>query len=486
MNEVVGSSAVGYGFNALGEFGPSSLLSRAFLKTFALNKTYTYPVTGIEYAVPDNVDVNPFTPLSGGTQVFNSQYDLQEYLALSGEISVSYGAFSGEVKASYSGATQEWGSIFYALTNVWVGLWTTSLSNSDDPSLLDPTFKSVLDGLPPTFNSTTVNDYFSFFQQYGTHFVKSVGAGGYFCYYEGVQNSGSMSVTQVTASCELEYNAVFLDVGGKAAADWSSLGQQWVNSRVVTISVLGGAASSLSSITPVYGTNDPSSYSNWLGSIESNPSTMNFVLREWTDVLPVGSDRQAAMRHALVAYLNYGIYLSVAYDGSVGLPALVVNGQTTVPVKSWPANPQSTAQGIELAIVDNNDELTVTFSAVYYLNFDGSNAKDMYNQIMQDLAAYPNIQNQWGAIAIFNCPWGVTPDARLLAWLGNFGIGSETWTDNYYNCGGGQASFSYIALGLNESQGDFEAVALNQTGSASTISVDVNPFLQGLTAQRKK
>jgi hypothetical protein len=487
MNEVIGSSAVGYGFDATGEYGPQSLKNRVFKKTFSQGKTFTYPpVGGPTYSVPDNMDVTTFSGLNGSTQAFQSQYDLQKYLALSAGISGSYNAFSGEISAAFTSAQEEWGSIAYVVTNAGAGFWTVTLANNDR-STLETSFIDVLDALPSTFDYTTLNTFFAFFKSFGTHYVSGVSAGGFFSYYQGVQNTGSTSLVTIKANCQLEYNAVFLDVAAKAQADWAQLGQQWTNSRTTTVSVTGGSAQSISDISPVYGTNDASGFSAWLGSIEANPSTINFNLTEWASLLPVGSDRQTAMLQALRAYMNYGIYLAVEYNGYSDITNLIVGGQQVLPKESWPQNPASTAQGIQIVLVDNVAALPVTYSAVYYINADGSNASQLFDQMMSDLKQYAFTNAQWCCLTVFNFPWGVVPDPRLLTWLEQFGVSGATWTDNYYNCGGGQASYSYIALGLDGSQGDLEKIMLNTLGADGTIAVSVNPYLQGhLTAKEAK
>jgi hypothetical protein len=475
MNEIPGSTALGYGFNALGPYDPSSLMSQAFTQTFAKNNTYTYPDTQIAYKVPDNANVIPYSPETGRTQVFQSQYEMQEYLSVAADIEASYGAFSGQVQASYSAALEEWGSIFYGLTDAWVGTWMVVLADVSQTAL-DPKFAQVLNNLPAACDRSTLDTFFAFFQQYGTHFVHSVGVGGYFFYYQGIENSGSKSLQQVQVDATLEYNAVYVDASVKSQTDWSKLGEQWVSNRIVSISALGGTAKTLDDVTPVFGTNEAASFTNWVNSIAGNPSPVQYILHGWDELLSTGSPQQTALKQALETYMNYSIYVNAVYNGYAGRSQVTVAGNDVVPAESWPANPTSTAQGIEIVLIDNIPELPVTYSAVYYHDADRTDPQGFFDRIIQDLENYADPDEQWCSISIFNFPWGIPPDARLLAWLQKFGISGEKWRQNYYNCADGQASFNYIAVGLVGRRTGQELASLNVRGMESTLEVNVSPL----------
>jgi hypothetical protein len=474
MNEIPGSDAVGYGFNALGPYDPNSLMSQVFIKSYTKNNTYTYQPTNIEYRVPDNVNVVSFSPVSGKTTVFQKQIEVQSYLSTKAEISGSYGAFSGQIEAAYGSAVDEWGSVFYGITDAWVGTWMVVLAQVNE-SALDPAFRQVLIGLPPTFDDTTIDTYFSFFQQYGTHFVHSAGVGGYFFYFQGIENTGSVSFQQAQAKANLEYNAVYVDAGAKAEADWGQLGQQWVTERNVSISALGGSAKTLEDVTPVFNTNEAQSFTNWQNSVEGNPSSVRFILRGWDELLATGSPQQSAMKQALDDYMSHTIYVNSVYSGA-SQSNVIVGGEVVVPAQSWPLNPQSKAQGIEIVLVDNIGDLSVTFSSVYFINADGSNFQQFFGQIMQDLQTFADAEEQWCCFSLFNFPWGVLPDSRLLAWLQQFGITGQKCTTNYYACANGQASFSYVALGLVGRHDVHELVCLNPPGTETILEINVYPL----------
>ncbi len=479
MNEIVGGSILGYGFNALGPYDPSSLMSCVFTSSFSQGKTYTYQPTSTTYAVPDNGRVVPYTPVQGGTRVFQSQYDLQSYLATVADISASYGAFSGQVNASYESALEEWGSCYYALTNAWVTNWMVTLEEVDQ-SVLQPGFAKVLNSLPTTFSTTTQENFFRFFRQYGTHFVHSVAAGGYFSYYEAVENSGTYSFSQVQANVSLEYQAVFTDASGQSSVDWQSLGQSWVQNRIVTISALGGDAHTLNDVTPGFDTNVSTSYTSWINSIENNPSTVQYILRGWDELLPTNSPQQVALQQALHTYMNLNIYVSALFDGnsSNGIPQVVTQGNVVLPTITWPEQPVSTSQGIELVLVDNTT-YEPTYSAVYY--FDGDSQQGgqaLFDQLISDLNSYAEPNNQWCCCSAFNYPWlPMPPDPRLILWLNQFGISGQKWIDNYGNCGGGQMSFNYVALGLWAGLNVSESFSFNSQGVTNINELNINPYL---------
>lgn len=475
MNPINGSSAVGYGFNALGTYGPASLTSQVFLQTFTAGQTYTDPNTGTTYSVPDNVVVVNYSPMSGGTRVYTSQYDLQEYLSVSGSISGSYGGFSGEIEASYSSALQEWGSCFYALTNAWIASWSLALK---DISLANttPAFQAIVNGLPSQFDPSKPEPFFEFFYQQGTHYVHDVGVGGYFCYYEAVNNSGSYTQQQVQASVSLEYDAVFASASAQSQADWQKLGQQWVNDRIVTVTAMGGTPASLNNLNPNFGTDAQSSYQAWLDSIARNPSAVQFNLRPWDNLLAPGSPKQIALQNALASYMNWNIYVRANADGmGSGSSEVAVLGSIEPP-QVWPANPPARQSGIQITIVDSA-ALVVNFSKVYYFSdSNGSNAPALFNQIMADMAGVQG-NYQYCAIVLFNSPWGVPPDSRLIAWMNQFGITGSQWLANYYNCGGGGISYNYAGLGLYGSGHSEETCSICSQGVPTINELNVNPFV---------
>lgn len=475
MNEIPGSSTLGYGFNALGAYDPTSLMSHVFTTSFSQNKTYTYQPTGIQYTVPDNGQVVPYTPMQGGTQVFTSQYDLQNYLAAAAQISVSYGAFSGQINASYESALKEWGSCYYALTNAWVTNWMVVLDQIN-LGALEPDFAQELKSLPSTYDPTSRQQFFQFFRQYGTHFVHSVGAGGYFSYYEAVEYTNMYSYSQVQANVALEYHAVFVDAGASSQADWQQLGQQWVQSRIATIDALGGNAHTLEDVSPIYGTNESSSYQAWLNSIESNPSAIQYILHGWDELLPSGSPQQTALQQALYSYMNYNLYVSAIYDASASRARIVIEGRDVMPLISWEQSPGMASQGIEVVVVDN-DTLEVTFSGVYC--FDSNARQDgqtLYDQLMHDLNEYAVMENQWCCCSVFNYPWMVPVDQRFISWLQEFGISAEKWLHNTSNCGGGQASLSYVGVGLYGGLGVQESLSFNNLNTTMVNELNVNPY----------
>jgi hypothetical protein len=481
MNTINGGSAIGYGFNALGTYDPSSLMSQVFTQTFNLKKTYTSS-SNITYAVPDNVNVIDYTPKSGGTRVFTTQYDLQTYLSVSADLKASYGAFSGQVSASYSSAVQEWGSCFYALTDGWDGEWTLVIQ-AVDQSQITPEFAAALNQLPTAFDPSAPDAFFEFFYEYGSHYVHSVGVGGYYSYYEGVANNGSYSQQQVQANVALEYKAVFVDASAQSSADWQQLGQSWSTNRQVTIEAQGGDASVLTDLSPVFDTSAASSFKNWLGSVGKNPAPIQYFLHEWTELLPANSPRQIAVQQATKAYLNYNIYVNATMrtDGS-GSAAINVLGHN-LQLNVWPPNPTYSVSGIAIALV-NQHTLQATLRSVYYFSdAAGSNATALYNQLLSDIGA-ANIDNSWLALAAFNYPWGIAPDSRLSNWLQNFGINDKVWIDNYYNCGMGGAGYNFVAVGDFTADYSDQSFSIGYSTAIQINEVNVNPFLARIGARK--
>ncbi len=67
-------------------------------------------------------------------------------------------------------------------------------------------------------------------------------------------------------------------------------------------------------------------------------------------------------------------------------------------------------------------------------------------------------------------------DSRLLLWLNQFGITGQKWLDNYGNCGGGQRSFNYVALGLWEGLNVSESFSFNNQGVTNVNELMAFPY----------
>lgn len=478
MNVISGATAIGYGFNALGQYGPSSLTQQVFAQTFNDNKTYTDPNTNITYSVPDNVSVQSYSPMSGSTQVFSSQYDLQTYFSEQAGLSGSYGGFSGQISVAYSNALQEWGSVFYALTNAWVASWECQVI-SETTAELTSNFQSVFSGLPSAFNATTQDQFFEFFYTYGTHFVSGVGVGGYFCYYEAVNNSGSYSQTTVSANVSLEYNAVFATASGQSQTDWNQLGQSWVNNRIVTVSALGGSPESLEALNPTFGTNAQSAYNSWLSTIAKNPSEVQFYLTGWDVLCAPGSDQQTALQQALSAYMNLNIYVMASGSDGDGSGQIVAGG-VIPPFQVWPTNPPSLQAGLQIAVIDSAS-LSPIFNKVYYISTQTGSA--LFTQVMSDLASVSPGTNQYCAVCLFNCPW-YAPAPAFVSWLANYGITASAWLENYSNCGSGGPGFNYVALGAYPGTNVQESFSLipDNAQAPAVNELNTNPYVNSANA----
>lgn len=487
MKPINGCSAIGYGFDALKPYGPGALKYQVFTQTYTQGKQYK------GFDVPDNIAVQDWSPERGGTQVFQSQYSLQEYLSIMAGVEGSYCGFSGQIDVSYSSALSEWGSCFYALTNAFVTNWMLTIMSASQAQLTPPPssdFLTELNNLPAEFDLSNPTPFFEFFHKWGTHYVSGVGVGGYFCYYEGVINNGSYSVQEVQANAELEYNAVFVDAGVSSQADWQRLTANWAGSRQVSIMALGGSdPQTLSNLDPIYGTSAASSYQNWLKSVQDDPSEAQFFLRGWDDLFASGSPQQQALQDALQSYLNYGLYVSATISDIAPLANnqetratanTVVLGNAVIPAV-WPPQPTWRQSGIQVVVIDNQS-MAETFAGLYYFSDpNGDNWQQLYNQLMNDLESVPFI-GQWCCCAVFNYPFTIVPDERFIQWLNQFGITATTWLNNYANCTLATA-FNYVAIGLGGSKYVRESGSLgfpfSGTGPAPPLvnEAGVNPFL---------
>lgn len=466
MSEIVGGSVLGFGFNILGEYNISSVTSQLFKHNTLQAQTYTYPPTGMSYSVPDNTTVVQNTTTTANTMVFNTSEQFQNYYAAKAGVKGSYGCFSAEFDMAYSGTFNTQNSYYYGLSEADFTGWNLILSDQSS-DWLSPSFLNdpLVKDLPDTFTPSNQDDFFELFRKFGTHVVTQLTVGGSLSYYEAVETSYSSSEQQIQANLSLEFNAVFYSASSQAEAEWSQLGQNWANSRTVTVNAVGGDTSVLNVLDPTYGSSDSSIFTTWSQAVMQNPAVISFGLRPLSVLF--SGNQATAVDQALQAYCN-GALLAMAVmeytpgqgPGGGGYTTggvILLNGNTIAPSPPvTPPPPYVTGQGtswqfvyplsaFQIALFDPN-QLTTLMSHTYYISYPFSPyAEQVYQQMMLDINGI-SAQNYLVAVTAFCIPLWDFPSSEFAAWLTGCGASLSGWR-KYIGFTGSPGACNYVMIG---------------------------------------
>lgn len=466
MNSIPGSDVLGFGFNILGEYSTSSITSKLFVHHNQDASEFTYPPTGISYQVPDNTAVVEYTHTTGGTQVFTTRQQFQNYFSTRAGVNASYGAFSGQFNMAYSQTFNTDKSYYYGLSESDYTAWQLILEDQSS-SWLSPEFTDdpTVQNLPAEFTPENQADFFAMFRKFGTHFISKVIAGGSMDYFVAVEKSFSSSEYTVEADVSLEYKAVFYSAKAEAEAEWQQLGQTWAESRIVKVDASGGDTSVLNALSPGYGDSESDVFNSWSQSVMQNPAVVNFELRPLS-VLFSGS-RMEAVNQALEAYTN-GALLGIARAdytpghgpdggdfttsssilmcGSVVRPNPPVNPPS--PTVWHPSNGQDIVvpvSGFQIALFDP-DTLEVIMSHIYYLDNESLECEQrIYPEMMRDIAGVSQ-DNYICTVTAFAVDLMNYPSEDFATWLASCGASLSGWR-KYIGFTGSPGMVSYVCIG---------------------------------------
>lgn len=455
MNIIPGADVVGFGFNILGEYDISSLTSQLFIHKTDQASTYTY--AGITYAVPDNLAVVPNSNEYGTTEVFEGAQQFQQFFSAKAGVSASYGAFKGQFNAAYANTFNSNSSYWYCMSEASFNCWDLVLENSS-PSWISPNFSEdpSVDTLPSVFNQQNKEQFFQVFRKFGTHYVSQVICGGNLNYYEAVEKSYSSNEQEISANVSLEYKALFTSAKAESEAEWNQLGQNWANSRVVTIACTGGDASILNVLNPGFGDDYSSLYTNWSGSVNTNPAVMQFTLRPLSALF--SGDTADAVQQALIAYMNGAVLVEANANFTPGTgqngsnfttsAAMICNGNIINPD---PVIPPSTPQGwpvgaLQVALLDRQTQEVQMCKIYYQDNNDFNNQPLIYTYMLQDIEQYGQ-GNYICVVSAFAVNLMNYPTAPFANWLASCGGALSGWKE-YIGFTGSPGMVSYTCIGM--------------------------------------
>ena len=361
MQQINGAGLLGFGMNVVLATPNDAVTSAIVTPATGCSTTYTY--NGVDYCVPDNVSLTPGfgdNTTNGNVIVGGSRSDFQSKFSAALGITGSYNAFSAVFNAAFANELQSQEQYWYGMVSgdyqAYVLLLQEEAGQYLDPAFVnDPDVQNMLQ--QPSFDPTSPGPFFQVFEKWGTHFVYQVAMGASLQYFAAVSAAYSSSEQTISSNLQLEYNAVFVQAGMQAKADWQTLGQTWSQDRSVSSSAIGGNSSLLSGLDPSEGDNFNTQFEQWRSSIPANLGVQQYYLRDLSTLF--SGTTQTAVSQALSAYLACGLFAQGSYtivqDGWFVNTAIAsqiqVGAQTVPPPTPLPTN--NVLGGMQLLIVDS-------------------------------------------------------------------------------------------------------------------------------------
>ncbi|QLY33759.1 hypothetical protein H0264_17340 [Nocardia huaxiensis] len=444
MSLIPGATAIGRGFNILGEYSANSLMDQ-IIDLGPDTRTWEYPPTGTVYSVPDNAGPVEFTHTTGSSYVYNTIEQFQSHFSQKAGVQASYGGCSAQFDLAYKKTETTDQSYYYCIFEADFTAWKLNVNHTSS-QWVSSDFKNDPDvaNLPATFTPQNQEKFFTVFRKWGTHLVTQVTVGGSLDYYEAVQTLYSSNEETVRANVTLEYNAVFVSSKAESQTEWDTLGKTWADSRIVTVNATGGDISLLNSLTPGYGSSDSVQFDAWSKELMKNPAAVEYELRP-LNVLFSG-DQASAVSEALEAYTNGAIFTYASTDYAQGKApgggnvltgwGILANGNVAVPnppVTPPPPTVVAPGQaapvgGYQLALFD---QLTFEpiMSHLYYQTYEPNSLSpdpSIYTTMMNDLNAV-TARGYVAAVSGFAIDLLNYPSQDFQHWLLSIGATMAGW-----------------------------------------------------------
>lgn len=433
---IPGSGTVGQGFNIFGAFDDGSLVFPLF---DTQSRDHTVEVDGVRFAIARSVTLHSDADTTGETHVFLTQQEVQTHFAARARVEGKTATFAGSFEASYGRMVRNSASYAFAMRDLYTRRWSLSLSNPSADGLADGV-RDEFAALPDAFSGATRDEFYSFFEKFGTHFVSRVQVGARLYYYIAVRKSFSSERTDVKARAEAEYNGFLASGKAEAEAEWHKAGKEWVESRDVQIEARGGSTDILHSLIPRFGDNENGAFTKWLDSIATGSvATIGYLLRP-VSVLFSGS-KQRAVEEAYEDYTQH--YVSIT--ASEQKHGILVSGRAVEspdfrpPILRNPTSDHSypaTIAAMQAVVLDRQDLSVVENVSVGYHEFTGpfvslpAEAMDEdYRRVLDALRPYEGNPRYLLAVTTGRLSSGLLPPADLLQFFRTCGAGSglEEW-----------------------------------------------------------
>lgn len=454
---IPGGDVLGYGFDVFGRYDASSKISPLFNIQYDASKQWG------NYLLPLNATVDSSTKHYGASHAFNSRSEVEQHFAASVGISGKYGLFSAEFSASYSQTVKQDQEYQYGLIEAFSQFWSLDLQNRSSAALADwvtqdPDFQNI----PAQYTPENCYHFFRFFDKYGTYFVTGVNVGSRLFYTCSVLKTHQYSEQEIKSNIKAEYNAVFLKVGAEAKVEWNKIGQQWSDSRSVSVNALGGNNSILNALAPGFPDNFNGFYTSWLDSCQSMLAVIDFRLASM-DTLFSG-DKADAVKTALNAYAKARIYA----ESKTGTCVIYYNKKPILPAST------GDSIGMQLAALDRQS-LEVVFAKSYRSNYYETN--EMYLSALSDIS---HLRNSKYFFAF--CTWSMLgtclPPQAFYDFLIDCGagFGLENWENvhdlpqsnpHWYSCDATHVNYALVGIpgsGKGKGYENFERAGSCDTG----------------------
>jgi hypothetical protein len=482
MDTVPGADTLGFGFNITKSYDDKSTTQRIFNEGQRDASQITVGET--VYAVPANVAVAIKAESDTTAKAFSTREQVQSYFSSKAGITVSAFGFEGQFEAAYSFTSSSDKSYSYGLVDGWTHAFTVKLKQQGREMFTDD-FSIDLDSLPEKFSKESEEEYFAFFDAYGTHFVHQVTLGGSLYYYVAVQKTYESSEEEMRAKIDAEYKAVFAKTKVEAEAEWKKVGKQWTENRIVHLHTVGGD-SSIEGLTPVFGDWKGDFLQKWNKSLSNRPGQTGFSLQPISKVAPL--KKRKAMEDALRAYLRAGVIVKAERIVTPQDPRRKYTAYPTIDVPHGPVTPQpplpyparreDDVDGMQLVLL-HPDTFEVIFSRAYYLNPSTiDNVRKMYADLLADVRGV-EASDYYCALSVFGLSPIFYPPPEVAAWLGNCGAALARWKEYIGATSSASGAICYTFAGRRNMRHGQEDFRFDLNRSLRNLDSTTKHFLRG-------
>lgn len=472
-----GATFLGMSFNTYETYDDSSGMDQMFDTTWTSN-TWTDPESGITYVLPENASLNTAVASSEGVlETYQNKTSFEESFSTKADVDASYGFFTGQFSASYSTTTKVDSEYQYAMMQTTARYWTLTMEDQSENALAswvkeDPDFQD----LPDTYNDETQDVFFRFFDKYGAYYVVAVTLGGRLYYSTSVDKTYNYSEQEIKTNVEAEYKAVW-EVSAEAEAEWTEIGEEWAEERVVTVAATGGNSDLLNALAPGYGDNFSADFATWNESTRTLPGIVELTLKPMSRLF--SGDKAEATSEAIAAWEASKIIAESKSDAC----SISVGGSLALP----PAEGENSF-GFQLVAVDRENQ-TQAF-AKSYATTDAYGEMPDYEQALADIAPYRS-ERYWIAFATWSQLGYTVPTPDFYDFLIDCGAGEglDTWlsADQANQTGNSGADVyycelfhcNYVLIGIPSAGKNWAAVnnleSFERAGSCDT-GTTTNPY----------
>ena len=266
------------------------------------------PDTGETFAVPADVSVTGLWTSNASTETFLSYNAVSSYFSGQAGASGTDGLFSGSAEANFAVSDQSSASYFYGLCETLTQRWSLNLDNAilfnptkTNGSSLDATFSAAANALPSAFDptdSSVVQQFQSFFTDYGTHIVGTVYVGSRSRLSVAIQRSSNITTANASLDIKAEYTVDTGTLGTQAKYQDSN----YLSNRTTRFFTIGGdpTLAAIAGSDPAGSADNgtTTNYLNWLASTGANPATIQVNLIAMWQLGAFSASQQAALQQA--------------------------------------------------------------------------------------------------------------------------------------------------------------------------------------------